>query len=106
MGENHRLAITHYDLRHGKRDGESILRKWQFHGSIDGLNWMNLKSAQDPKDHPQFRDPPPYYTGRWSIVGEVRAFRYFRILQTGTNSAGKYGIYLSGLELYGILVKI
>ena len=93
LGENHRLRITHYALRHGKRDGESILRKWELQGSIDGLNWRDLKSAQDPKDPPQFSDPHPYYTGRWFIVGEVRAFRYFRILQTGTNSAGKYGIY-------------
>lgn len=96
LGENHRLTITHYALRHGKRDGESILRKWELQGSIDGLNWGDLKSAQDPKDPQQFSDPHPYYTGRC----------YFRILQTGTNSAGKYGIYLSGLELYGILVKI
>ena len=80
LGENHCLAITHYALRHGKRDGESILRKWQLQGSIDGFNWMDLESAPDAKDPPQFCNPPPYYTGRWSIVGETRAFRYFRIL--------------------------
>jgi len=45
LGENHRLTITHYALRHGKRDGESILRKWELQGSIDGLNWRDLKSA-------------------------------------------------------------
>ena len=106
LGENRRLVITHYALRHGKKDGESILREWQLQGSIDGLMWTDLNTAKDANDPLQFRDPSPYFTGRWTVNGEVRAFRYFRILQTGRNSSGKYGIYLSGLELYGTLAKI
>ena len=106
LGENHRLVITHYALRHGKKDGDSILREWQLQGSIDGLIWTDLNTAEDANDPLQFRDPSPYFTGRWTVNGEVRAFRYLRILQTGRNSSGKYGIYLSGLELYGTLAKI
>ena len=42
------------------------------------------------------------------IVGDrwKKAFRYFRILQTGKHSYGGFGIFLSGIELYGVLVKI
>ena len=106
LGENYRLVITHYALRHGKKDGEFILREWQLQGSIDELNWTNLKTANDPRDPPQFRDPSPYFTGMWRVEGEVGTFRYFRILQTSRNSSGKFGIYLSGVELYGLLTKM
>lgn len=106
LGENYRLVITHCALRHGKRDSKSVLRRWQLQGSIDGINWTDLKRAVDPNYPPQFSDPSPYPTCRWSIVGEVLAFHYFRILQTGTHSEGQYGIYLSGLELYGTLAKL
>lgn len=106
LGENCRLVITHCALRHGKRDSNSILRRWQLQGSIDGNNWTDLKKDVDPNYPAKFSDRGPYPTGRWSIVGEVRAFRFFRILQTGTHSEGQYGIYLSGLELYGTLAKL
>ena len=32
-------------------------------------------------------------------------FRYFRILQTGPNSSGNFGLYIGGLELYGTLIQ-
>ena len=105
LGKNHRLVITHCALRHGKKDGESFLQEWQLQGSIDGVTWTNLNSVKDPSDPLQFREPHPYFVGRWTVEGEVGAFRYFRIFQTGRNSSGKYGIYLSGIELYGTLAK-
>ena len=54
----------------------------------------------------KFTAPPPFYTGTWSVGGEVGAFRYFQIFQTGRNSSHKYGIYLSGIELFGMLLYI
>ncbi|XP_078378426.1 uncharacterized protein LOC144661514 isoform X2 [Oculina patagonica] len=105
LGKNYLLVITHCALRHGKMYNESILTKWQFQGSADGVTWKNLE-RENPSDPPQFRDPPTYSTGIWTVKGEVGAFRYFRILQTGRNSSGKYGIYLSGVELYGVLSKV
>jgi len=106
LGVNYRLVITHYALRHGKKDGESILREWQLQGSTDELNWTNLESAYDPREPPQFRDPIPYFTGMWNVEGEVGAYRYFRILQTGKNSSKKFGVYLSGVEFYGLQMKM
>ena len=105
LGINHRLIITHYSLRQGKRHGESALTDWQLEGSHDGKNWKELKSIYYGKDS-QFFAPPLFYTGTWSVGGEIPAFRFFRIFQTGRNSSGKYGLYLSGIELYGVLLNI
>ena len=100
------MVVTHYALRHGKSDGKSYLLEWQFQGSLDGMMWKDLETCykkDKPSDPPKFRDPHPYFTGLWSVKGEVRAFRYFRILQKGRNSSGNYAMYLSGVELYGVL---
>lgn len=106
LGSSHRLVITHYSLRHGKRDGESVLTHWQLEGSNDGMNWKKLETNYKRADPPRFRDPHPYYTGTWSVEGKMGAFRFFRIFQTGRNSSHKYGIYLSGIELFGVLLNI
>ena len=105
LGSSHRLVITHYALRHGKREKESLLTQWQLKGSNDGKQWENIETIHDKKD-PQFKDPPLFCTGKWSVKGEIGPFRYFRIFQTGVNSSGKYGIYLSGIELYGVLLNM
>ena len=105
LGSNHRLVITHYALRHGKREKESLLTQWQLKGSNDGKQWENIETIHDKKD-PQFKDPTPFCTGKWSVKGEIGPFRFFRIFQTGVNSSGKYGIYLSGIELYGVLLNM
>ena len=105
LGSSHRLVITHYALRHGKRKKESLLTQWQLKGSNDGKQWENIETIRDKND-PQFKDPPLFCTGKWYVKGEIGPFRYFRIFQTGVNSSGKYGIYLSGIELYGVLLNI
>lgn len=105
IGENQLLFPTHYSLRHGKEEGDSVLRQWQLEGSIDGKDWKifdtrNLGNARE------FAEPSPYVTGTWSVEDEVGAFRYFKIVQKGLNSSKKYGIYLSGMEFYGVLLKV
>lgn len=103
LSENYRLVITHYALRHGKKDGKAILKQWQLQGSNDKDKWINIYYTPDSS---QFRAPHPFVTGRWSVSGEVGAFRYFRIFQAGLNSSKKNGIYLSGIELYGTFAKM
>ena len=106
LGEKNRLFITHCALRHGKKDPEATLQRWQLQGSMDGRTWTDLSTSHDPRFHTPFRAPHPYPTGQWTVQGEVGSFRYFRIWQTGKHSSDKYGIYLSGVELYGVLVKM
>ena len=105
LGCNHRLVITHYDLRHGKKGDESLLSYWQLEGSTDASNWETLETKREKNNH--FQPTHPFYTGRWIVEGKRRAFRHFRIFQTRRNeSSGKYGIFLSGIELYGALFEI
>ena len=104
LGENHLLFLTHYALRHGKKEGDSLLRRWMLQGSIDGKHWKDLESKKNSSPL-HFRGTEPYFTGTWPAKEEVGAFRYFRILQTAMNSSGKYGMFLYGIELYGVLLK-
>ena len=106
LGKNYLLFITHCALRHGKEEGDSILQHWELQGSTDGKRYETLDKENKPNGPTPFKDPHPYKTGTWSVKGEVKAFRFFRILQTGRNSSNKYGIYLSGVELYGVLVNL
>ena len=63
-------------MRQGKRHGESALTDWQLEGSHDGKNWKELKTIYYGKDS-QFFAPPLFYTGTWSVGGEIPAFRFF-----------------------------
>ena len=73
LGLSHRLVVTHYSLRQGKRYGESALTDWQLEGSHDGKNWEKLKTICNGKDS-QFATPPPFYTGTWSVEEGIPAF--------------------------------
>jgi len=97
LGENYLLFITHCALKNGRND--PVLRKWQLQGSTDGRDWTALRTERKQFEYPGF-------TATWSVEGKVEAFRYFQILQTGLNSSGKYGIFLSGVEFYGVLLEV
>ena len=103
LGENYLLFPTHYSLRHGKEEGDSILRHWQLQGSIDEKDWKDIGTHRRKGD---FTEPTPYVEDTWSVEGEVGAFRYFQVVQTGKHSSGGFGIYLSGMEFYGVLLKV
>lgn len=102
LSEKYSLYLTHYTLRHGLNDGNSFLRNWKLEGSLDGSNWEVLKNHENDT---KLCRPLKHFTATWSIDREVGAFRYFRIVQTGENSSNKYGINLSGIELYGALIE-
>lgn len=102
LTEKYVLYLTHYTLRHGRDNGLSIIRNWRLEGSLDGRSWKTLKKHDNDRG---LKDPYPYYTCTWSVDGELGAFRYFRIFQTGKNSSGRFGIFLSGIELYGVLIE-
>ncbi|XP_067022585.1 uncharacterized protein [Acropora muricata] len=114
LTENYALYLTHYTLRHGLKTSFSHLLNWRLEGSHDGQSWETLRTHDNDRG---LKGKDPYYTCTWAIggknpakiVGDTRwkkAFRYFRIFQTGKHSCGGFGIFLSGIELYGVLVEI
>ena len=102
LTENYALYLTHYTLRHGQEQKWSVLRNWRLEGSVDGREWTVLKNHENDRG---LRELKPYCTCTWTIDGNSNAFRYFRIVQTGMNSSKKFGIFLSGIELYGVLIE-
>ncbi|XP_068752246.1 E3 ubiquitin-protein ligase HECTD1-like [Montipora capricornis] len=101
LTEKYVLYPTRYTLRHGRDNGLSIIRNWRLEGSLDGHTWKILRKHDNDRG---LKDPYPYYTCTWSVDGKLGAFRYFRIFQTDKNSSGRFGIFLSGIELYGVLI--
>ena len=102
LTEKYVLYLTHYTLRHGRERSVSVLLNWRLEGSLDGNRWTPLKNHKG--DHGLKKDGS-YCTCTWAIEGHSKAFRYFRIVQTGVNSSGRFGIFLSGIELYGVLIE-
>ncbi|XP_044179729.1 E3 ubiquitin-protein ligase Ufd4-like [Acropora millepora] len=102
LTENYALYLTHYTLRHGQEQSGSVLRNWELQGSLDGEEWTTLKTHENDQG---LQESKSYCTCTWPIEGKSNAFRYFKILQTGKNSTGNLGIFLSGIELYGVLIE-
>ena len=100
LTEKYALYLTHYTLRHGRNRSISILVNWRLEGSLDGRKWTTLKNR---KDNCELKERPSC-TYTWTIDGNSNAFRYFRIFQTGTNSSETFGVFLSGIELYTVLI--
>ena len=106
LTENYALCLTHYTLRHGQEQKASFLRNWRLEGSVDGSKWTVLKNHKNDHGLEEHKSSGTYCTCTWAIDGELKAFRYFRIVQTGKNSSWRFGIFLSGIELYGVLVQL
>ena len=106
LGSCYQLVITNCSLRDGTKNGKSAPINWQLQGSNDGEKWEKFENGKRVKNQKcMCEDNSVFFTGLWSFRGEIKPFRFFRIYQMGFNSAGKHGLYLSGVELYGILLK-
>lgn len=99
LGENYRLFVTHFAVRYGNIAKCPILGTWQLKGSSDGRHWTTLNKTVKT-------DLKNGLTTMWLVDGKVEALRYFRIDQTGLNSKGTFGIFLTGVELYGVLLEL
>ena len=106
LTEHYALYLTHYTLRHGQEQSGSFLCNWRLEGSVDGCKWTTLKNHKNDRGLGGLKLHSTYCTCTWAIDGKLNAFRYFRIFQTGDNSSGRFGIFLSGIELYGVLVEM
>ena len=97
LGENRSLCVNHYCLRTGQ--ARHNLRHWQLQGSADGSTWETLREHTNDFTLSEV----PMSTAAWEVEAGGRAFRHFRILQTGPNSAGTQQLRCAGIELYGTL---
>ena len=104
LTENYALQLTHYTLRHGNNTTLSYLVSWELQGSLvgDKYSWKTLKTHELDDG---LKGVVPYKTCTWPVDENSEAFRFFRIFQTGNHSSARRGIFLSGIELYGVLIK-
>ena len=76
--------------------------KWTLEGSNDGAEWVTLRQhANDESLADQAMATAAWPLEPGTVQG--RAFRHFRILQTGRNAAGNEHLCCAGIELYGVL---
>ena len=95
------MCPTKYSLRHGMGWGKYAVRNWTLQGSLDEKNWVDISVHLKDETISQ-----SFGVGTWEVNrGGERAFRYFRILETGVNSSGNFVLALSGFELFGTLQK-
>ncbi|EKX45127.1 hypothetical protein GUITHDRAFT_46879, partial [Guillardia theta CCMP2712] len=102
LGEGFGLIPTCYEVYHGKADGNDALRSWNFQASHNDRHWQTLREHRN-----DFRITEGFQkiTSSLHYINDIteplRAFRYFRILMTGSNSSGREHLCISKVELFG-----
>lgn len=99
LGEDRSLVANYYCLRTDEAQGFK-LRSWELQGSNDGADWTVLRSHEDDTSLPT----QPMSLFAWPVEAAGRAFRHFRILQTGEDSERELHLTCAGIELYGYLM--
>ena len=99
LGEGRSLVADYYCLRSdADSDGAGCwMRNWELQGSNDGDEWAVLRSHEDDGS----LSSEAMSTAAWTVDAAGRAFRRFRILQTGPEAAGSHCLCCAGIELYG-----
>jgi hypothetical protein len=90
------LLLTHYSLRHGRESGR--LLHWQLQGSSDGQQWEVLKNHFYDMSLPH----EGFGVAHWP-VSVTKAYRCFRILQTGANSLDNNYLCCAGINHFAEL---
>jgi hypothetical protein len=101
-----------------KAESGSTLLNWQFEASVDMVSWVILDKRVHYPERDIMRGPPSLKVqdltkkeavSTWGIdpfavspLEQEQGFKYFRIVQIGTNYEGSYNLALSALEIYGL----
>ena len=101
--KQHRVAPTHYSLRHYATWDTEALRHWTLEGSEDGAQWHLLSTHEDDK---ALAAKGATHTWRVNGLWPSMFFRFLRITQRGRNSNGHYYLALSGFEVDGQLARL
>jgi len=100
LGPKRSLIPKYYTLRHGGSSRADSLRNWTLQASNDAKNWDVLRRHVG-----DISLNGVYASCSWPIEGVRKAYRHFRVLQTGKNSSNHNFLSLSGFELYGSLYE-
>ena len=100
LGEGRALRADHYCLRSGKHPTYN-LRNWELQGSHDGKSWATLRRHADDVSI----EERAMSVAAWPIEQAEDAYRHFRVIQTGLNSASRHSLMCTGIELYGKLQR-
>jgi hypothetical protein len=88
------LKCNYYSIRN-RSNTDHYLRNWKLQGSNDDSTWTDLNV--------QTNNTTLASASQWLSlpVTSTTAYKYFRLLMTGVNSANYYYLCLGELELYG-----
>jgi hypothetical protein len=107
IGENYRMMVTGYCLRHDQH-GSNAIRCWTLQGrsSVGHSEWDELICHEGDTA----LSTQVHSSAYWPVSNKQRnshsqsAYRYFRIVQHGPNSSNKNWLMNGGMELYGKLI--
>ena len=102
LGEGCSLVVDHYCLRSDQFANRLKPRNWELQGSNDGQAWEVLRRHESDAS----LAVASMSTAAWPVDAGGKAFRQFRILQTGPNSGSNFRadtnrLMCAGIELYG-----
>lgn len=100
--KQHRVAPSHYSLRHYSSWDTEALRHWTLEGSVDGAQWHLLSTHENDK---ALAAKGATCTWRLNGLWPSMFFRFLRITQRGPNSNQHNYLALSGFEVYGQFAK-
>ena len=96
------LLLTAYTLRHYASWDTEALRHWRLEGSVDGERWTLLREHVNDESL-NSKGKAVTWMIDVNVPGCARAYRMFRVTQTGENSNKHHYLACSGWELYGQL---
>jgi len=95
--EPYKIRPNCYTLRHWSKESYAV-RQWVLEGSVNGVEWEELVVHCNDAKLEKVGS-----TASWGVPDVGKFFSWFRVRQTGLNSAGNHYLMLSGFELYGVL---
>jgi len=97
------IKPNRYSLRHGRNNGDDVLRNWVLEASNDARSWTILKKHNEDTSL-----NGGWGTANWRITSDkVDFFRCFRIRGVGqTTREGRYDVMIGGLEFYGQVMRV
>lgn len=89
------LVINYYSIK-GRNAQDHNLAQWKLQASNNNSDWIDIDTKLDS----------PLSGNQWlsiAVPDQTLAYRFFRILQTGSNTSGANILCIGEIELYGKL---